>query len=186
MIRRMTIDHDQFLSALQYHLPGHRADADEIFGKNAFREGILFHNLTPSVLTQSLHPLVESGGCPSEYAIIVGTSGAAGERVVVVTVRARSLPARTCGIAGGMPQKNINTCPPMRSGITCPAPLYGTCTMSIFSIVFSSSPERCCTLPMPGEAKVSCAGRALASAISSFTDFTGSEGWTTRTSGVIE
>jgi hypothetical protein len=55
----MTIDRGQFMGALQYHLPGHRADADEILGKNAFREGILFHKLTQSVLMQSVRPSVE-------------------------------------------------------------------------------------------------------------------------------
>jgi hypothetical protein len=54
---------------------------------------------------------------------IVGTSGAVGDRREVVTAMARSLPARTCGIAGGMPEKNIATWPPIRSGINAPAPL---------------------------------------------------------------
>jgi hypothetical protein len=38
-------------------------------------------------------------------------------------------------------------------------------------------------LPLPEPAKLTCPGRARASAISSFTDFAGSEGCTTSTLG---
>ena len=46
------------------------------------------------------------------------------------------------------------------------------------AIKFSNSPARCSVLPLPAEPKVSCPGRAFASATSSFTDFTGSDGCT--------
>ena len=56
--------------------------------------------------------------------------------------------------------------------------------MSTRATVFISSPERCCTLPFPGEAKVKRPGFAFASPMSSFTDRACTEGCTTRMSGV--
>src|SRR5207244_11711175 len=49
--------------------------------------------------------LMSNPGTPASS--IVGTSGVAAERRVVVTASARSLPERTWGIAGGIPEKNI-------------------------------------------------------------------------------
>ncbi len=44
---------------------------------------------------------------------------------------------------------------------------------------------RCCGVPLPVEAKL-IPGSALARAISSGNDFTGSDGAVTRTSGIVE
>jgi hypothetical protein len=52
-------------------------------------------------------------------------------------------------------------------------------------MLISSSIARCAVLPNPGEPKLICAGRARAKATSSFTFFTGSEGWTVRTFGIV-
>ena len=47
-----------------------------------------------------------------------------------------------------------------------------------------SSIARCVMAPMPGVAKASCPGRALASAISSFGVFAGTDGCSDSTSGL--
>src|SRR5262245_24713005 len=64
-------------------------------------------------------------------------------------------------------------------------PLYGTCTASRPASVLNSSPARWFALPTPGEEKLSCPGFDLASATSSFTDFTPSAGDTTRMLGTL-
>src|SRR6266705_219421 len=53
--------------------------------------------------------------------------------------------------------------------------------MSIPAMLFKSSTDICGEVPMPADAKLSWPGRCLAYAISSATDFTGSEGCTTST-----
>ncbi len=49
----------------------------------------------------------------------------------------------------------------------------------------SSTPERCDAEPLPAEAKESSPGRALASAMSSATDFAGTAALTRRTLGSV-
>ena len=56
---------------------------------------------------------------------IVGTLGAAAERLAVVTPSARRFPAFTCGHPLGKLGKLISTCPEITSGIALPVPLYG-------------------------------------------------------------
>ena len=72
---------------------------------------------------------------------------------------ARSLPLFTCGtVEVGL--ENISaTWPPSRSLIAGPAPLYGTCTRSVFVVSLNSSPTMCG--PAEVEAKVSLPGSAL-------------------------
>src|SRR3954469_23390329 len=60
-----------------------------------------------------------------------------------------------------------------------PAPLYGTCTMSIFAIDFNSSPARCGVLPTPDDAYLIAPGLALASSMNSLIEVAGTEGCTT-------
>ena len=55
--------------------------------------------------------------------------------------------------------------------------------MSIFAMLFSSSTDMCGEEPWPPVAKLSSPGRALAKAISSFTECTLSEGCTTPSNG---
>ena len=52
---------------------------------------------------------------PGEFLSIVGKSGAEGERVLVVTASAFSLPACTCGQDAGMLSNMNCTWPPIRS-----------------------------------------------------------------------
>ena len=66
--------------------------------------------------------------------------------------------------------------------IALPEPLYGTCTISTFARLLNNSSDRCGLVPMPGEPTVSVPGFALASAITSFTVFAGTEGCTAITS----
>jgi hypothetical protein len=57
---------------------------------------------------------------------MTGTCGSAGERVAVVTARARSLPALMYSIDDEMMANIASTCPPMRSVSAGAPPRYGT------------------------------------------------------------
>src|SRR5678816_2710648 len=85
---------------------------------------------------------------------MVGMSGAAGERLRLVTPSARSFPSFTSGRLDGMLSNIIVTRPPSRSGIALARPLYGTCVMSIPVIVLKSSPETWIDVPDPDDANV--------------------------------
>jgi hypothetical protein len=105
----------------------------------------------------------------SPASIIVGTSGASGERLGLVTASARSAPDFTCGSEVVIVSNIIVTWPPRRSLSAGALPLYGTWTMSTLAVVFRSSPDRCAPAPAPPEANWSCPGLAFAAAISSCT-----------------
>jgi len=55
--------------------------------------------------------------------------------------------------------------------------------MSTPAVILNSSPATCEVVPVPNEASAILPGLALAWAISSGTDLTGSDGWTSSTSG---
>ena len=76
--------------------------------------------------------------------------------------------------------------PEITSVSACDWPLYGTCTMRVRVTVLKSSAVRCVDEPLPLEAKESSPGRALASAMNSFTFFTGRLGVTTSSSGELD
>jgi tripartite-type tricarboxylate transporter receptor subunit TctC len=61
---------------------------------------------------------------------MVGTSGAAEERVAEVTAMARTLPERTCGRIDTMVTNASWTWPAINAMLPGPPPLNGTCTMS--------------------------------------------------------
>ena len=65
-----------------------------------------------------------------------------------------------------------------------PAPLYGTCTILVPIVLLNSAPERWPTAPLPELEKNMSPGRFLASATSSFTFFTGSEGCVSSAAGM--
>ena len=67
----------------------------------------------------------------------VGTSGRSGLRFGSMVASARSRPSFTCGSAVPGVANAICTRPPRRSMVSGASPLYGTCTMSSFSMVFS-------------------------------------------------
>ena len=62
---------------------------------------------------------------------------------------ARSLPPRTCAIAGSVSEKMNWICPPSRSVIASPPPLYGTSTAWTLVRFLSISLDRCEMLPGP-------------------------------------
>ena len=72
-------------------------------------------------------------------------------------------------------------CPLIASVSAGVAPLYGTCTMLMRAMVFSSSIERWGEAPTPEEPKLIWPGRALASAMNSRSVLTGIEGCTMKT-----
>ena len=82
-----------------------------------------------------------------------------------------------------MPGNPIFTWPPSTSAIAAPLPLYETCVTMMPAIDMNSSPNRCCPPPPPEEAQSSLPGWGRASAMSSLTDFTPSDGCTTSTFG---
>src|SRR5688572_25912996 len=115
----------------------------------------------------------------------VGTSGVPGQRFVVVTATARTLPDLMWAIDDGRLSKPIWICPPMRSMSIGPAPLYGTWTISTPAIIFSSSALMWGDPPGLVEPKFNLPGLARASLSSSPKFFAGRSGWTVMTFGVL-
>src|SRR4051812_22061770 len=107
---------------------------------------------------------------------MLGTCGSACERTLLVTARARSLPALICGTAGGNEVNAMGVCPAIVECTAKPALLNGTCTRSRPSDWRKSSPIRCGGVPVPGDAKLYLAGPDLINATSSLTVFTAREG----------
>ena len=63
------------------------------------------------------------------------------------------------------------------------APLYGTCTSCNPAMLFNSSPDKCEEVPRPPDPKFNVPGVALAYAMNCWTDWTGSDGCTTKIFG---
>src|SRR5205814_9880135 len=80
---------------------------------------------------------------------MVGTSGNAAERLSDVTASARILPDFTAPTEGPSDENSIGTCPPIRSVIAGPPPLYGTCSSTAPVTFLKYSPERWCGPPTP-------------------------------------
>jgi len=70
------------------------------------------------------HVAMSNPGRPDSA--IVGTSGSAGTLFAVDTPSTLSFPDFTCAIDDGMLSIIIVTCPPIRSVVAGPLPLYGT------------------------------------------------------------
>jgi hypothetical protein len=130
---------------------------------------------------QPTHTEVSKPFMPSSSS--VGRSGAMAVRWRLVTASALSVPARTCGRTVDAGENISCTWPPSRSATAGVLPLYGTWTHLMPAISAYSSPDRCGAVPMPEEANDSSPGLDLASAVSSATDDTLSEGCTTSTLG---
>src|SRR5215468_2755635 len=114
---------------------------------------------------------------------IVGTSGSAGERPLLETASARSLPSLTSGTAGAVEPKEIGVWPATVDPIAGPPPLNGTCTRSRLRERRNNSPTRWGGVPVPGEAKLYLPGLALIRATRSWTVRAGSDGCTVSTAG---
>ena len=82
---------------------------------------------------------------------MVGSSGAAAERLALVTASARSLPPRTCGMAEAMLPNIRLTCPASKSVSAGLLPLYGTCTMRVPVMALNNTVDKCVALPLPAE-----------------------------------
>src|SRR5260370_15064008 len=84
---------------------------------------------------------------------MLGTSGSACDRILLVTASACSLPSLICGTAGGNEVKAMGVCPASVAPTAKPALLKGTCTRSRPSNRRKCSPMRCGGGPGPGGAK---------------------------------
>ena len=82
-----------------------------------------------------------------------------------------------------MPLKVRSAWPPATSISAAAPPLYGMNAHFSPVVCANATPERCGGPPTPDVAKLSCPGRVRASAISSFTVFTGTDGCTTSRCG---
>jgi hypothetical protein len=96
---------------------------------------------------------------------------------------ARALPALTGSGAVAELAKNSGTCPPIRSVIAGPPPLYGTWIIFRPSISISSAPPRWLMLPMPKDAYDILPGCCLTSVTSSLRLRTGNAGFARMTRG---
>ena len=116
---------------------------------------------------------------------MVGTSGSCGTRCALLMAIALILPALMCGKAEARLSIISVTCPPSRSVIAGPLPLYGMPTMSMPAIDLKNSPVRCCDVPVPGYAQLIVPGAFFAASTSSFTVLEGRLGWPTSISGTV-
>src|SRR5712691_1299645 len=100
------------------------------------------------------------GGPPAS--VRVGTSGAPWMRFAENMASERIFPPRTCGISvlGTSTRTWISFA--IKAVSAGAVPLYGTCTMSMPAVCFSSSVVRCAAAPMPEEPKLILPGLALA------------------------
>ena len=114
---------------------------------------------------------------------MVGSPGAADERMAVEMPSPRTRPARIWARAVAEELNDICICPAIKSVVACAAPLYATCVSCTPAIDANNSLITCAELPLPPLAKLSFFGCALASAINSFTVFAGSDGCTINTIG---
>src|SRR5215475_11666129 len=116
---------------------------------------------------------------------MLGTSGSTGDRDLLVTASARSLPSLICGAAGGSELNTIGVCPASVEATAWPALLNGTCWRSSPSDRRKCSPIRCGGVPVPGDAKLYLAPPDLISATRSLTVWTASDGCTDSTVGAL-
>src|SRR5450755_3314564 len=82
---------------------------------------------------------------------MVGMLGINAERLMVVTAMPLILPPLVCGTALAAVANTSCTCPPTRSIIAGPPPLYGICVILIPAMLLNNSPARCPVPPTPDE-----------------------------------
>src|SRR5260370_10511049 len=107
---------------------------------------------------------------------MLGTSGSACDRILLVTASACSLPSLICDTAGGNEVKAMGVCPASVAPTAKPALLKGTCTRSRPSNRRKCSPMRCGGGPAPREAGPDLAGPDFIYANSAATLRTASDG----------
>src|SRR5690349_13926718 len=120
------------------------------------------------------HEYASKPGSPASAT--VGNSGSDGTRFALPTPSARTRPLFTSGRIDGMLLHVSWASPDSTATIAGAVPLYGTCRIFTLPIELKSSAARCAELPAPGDEYEIWPGFARASATSSFTFFTGSDG----------
>ena len=103
------------------------------------------------------------------------------ERFALVVPSARNFPAFTCGTAVVAEANTERICPPSRSLIAGPPPLYGTWMRLAFAVSRNSSPARLPALPTPEVPYGRPPGRLFASFTYSAMVLAGRDGCTTST-----
>src|SRR5258705_7337914 len=116
---------------------------------------------------------------------MVGVSGNAARRTGLMAASTRERPDLMCGCCGVSASNMSCTCPPATSAAPGALPLYGTCWIGAPVTVLKSSPTRCGAPPDPDDAKLILPGLALASAITSATDFAGTCALITISMGIV-
>jgi hypothetical protein len=91
-----------------------------------------------------------------------------------------------CGSDEAIWSKITSTWPPIRSESAGPLPLYGTWIIFVPVTDWKNSPARWLEVPVPAEAMVTLPGRALTSAMNSFTERAGIAWCTVSTSGTTD
>lgn len=94
----------------------------------------------PAGTTTTNHDSPATSGYPAS--VMVGTSGKACDRDLVVTASARSVPSRTMGTAGAIEPNEVGVCPATAEAIARPPPLNGMCTRSSPREIRNNSPTR--------------------------------------------
>jgi len=109
-------------------------------------------------------------------------SGAAGDRLSSVTIKARSFPLLMKVTVDGSVENDASTCPPIRASTAGPPPLYWMYVKSTFVRFLNISPLTC-DMPVPVVPKLILPGRARRNCTNCGSVFTGTEGCTTSTLG---
>src|ERR1700761_6641633 len=102
---------------------------------------------------------------------MVGTSGNAEDRFLLIVTSTRNEPAFASGAAAVSDAKQTCVSPARTASVAGPLPLYGTCTMSRLSFCLNCSPSKWEGVPTPAEAKLNLPGVERMSATSSLTSF---------------
>src|SRR6185436_19871977 len=98
----------------------------------------------------------------SVVSCMVGTSGSCDMRFRLVTASARTRPDWIAGSTAGAVCALTGIWPPITSESACGAPLYATCTTSIFAVSLISSIASCGDVPAVDVPYESLPGLALA------------------------
>ena len=110
---------------------------------------------------------------------MLGTLGNASQRLSPKDANSLSLPARTYGVKACIGASITAASPPSNATNAGVPPLNGTCSNLTPVSCENNTAARWVMLPTPNEPYGTSPGRDLASATTSFTDRTGSDGLTT-------
>ena len=125
---------------------GFMSGALTAFASSAFRR-LMISRGVPVGASMPYQTLISKFGKPDSFD--VGTFGRSLKRSGISTASARTRPALICCTAAGAATTSMSVSPPTSAPSATPDPLYGTCTMSSFSRLFSSSGARWVVVPTP-------------------------------------